>query len=150
MAGGIRDLILFRNFNLIAGFLVIILVTFAGTLYLNKFQPGFTAQPIAHSEALWNFLGLAAAGWAAALLGGCPLRQLVLAGQGNTDAAVTVGGLAAGAAAAHTFGLAASPAGVPQAGGLAVAAGLIILLALSLRVCFRTAAEERRKVHAGG
>ena len=149
MAGGIRDLILFRNFNLIAGFLMIILVTFAGSLYLNKFQPGFAAQPIAHSEALWNFLGLAAAGWAGALLGGCPLRQLVLAGQGNTDAAVTVGGLAAGAAAAHTFGLAAGPAGVPQAGGLAVAAGLIILLALSIRVCFSSVAVERRKVNAG-
>ncbi|WP_418792125.1 YedE family putative selenium transporter [Phosphitispora sp. TUW77] len=149
MAGGIRDLILFRNFNLILGFLVIILTTFAGSIYLHKFQPGFTAQPIAHSEAIWNFLGLALAGWAAALLGGCPLRQLVLAGQGNTDAAITVAGLMAGAAASHIFGLAASPKGVPMAGGMAVVAGLIILLAVSFGVCFKVVADERRKVNAG-
>ncbi|PKM79799.1 MAG: YedE-related selenium metabolism membrane protein [Firmicutes bacterium HGW-Firmicutes-14] len=150
MAGGIRDLILFRNFNLISGFLVIILVTFAGSLAMGKFKLGFAAQPIAHTEAIWNFLGLAAAGWAAALLGGCPLRQLVLAGQGNTDAAVTILGLITGAAIAHNFGLAASPKGVPAAGQAAVVAGLIILLAVSVAVYFGVAAAERRKIHVSG
>ena len=29
-------------------------------------------------------------GWGSVLLGGCPLRQLILAGEGNTDSAVTV------------------------------------------------------------
>ena len=49
-----------------------------------------------------------AVGFAAVLAGGCPLRQLILAGQGSSDSAVTVLGMFAGVAACHNFGLAAS------------------------------------------
>ena len=56
------------------------------------------------------------AGFGCILLGGCPLRQLILAGEGNTDSAVTVLGLMAGAAFAHNFGLASSGEG-PTANG---------------------------------
>ena len=45
---------------------------------------------------------------AAVLAGGCPLRQLILAGQGSSDAAVTVMGLFVGAALCHNLGLASS------------------------------------------
>jgi len=45
-------------------------------------------------------------GWGSVLLGGCPLRQLILAAQGNGDSAVTVFGMLVGAALAHNFGLA--------------------------------------------
>ena len=45
---------------------------------------------------------------AAVLAGGCPLRQLILAGQGSSDSAMTVIGMFIGAALAHNFGLAAS------------------------------------------
>jgi YedE family putative selenium metabolism protein len=148
MAGGIRDLILFRNVNLILGFLVIILVTLAGSLAMGNFKTGFEAQPIAHSEAIWNFLGLALAGWSAALLGGCPLRQLVLSGQGNTDATVTVAGLLAGAAAAHIYGLAASPKGVPVYGMYAVIAGFAVVLALSLTIYFKNTVVKGGETHA--
>ena len=47
-------------------------------------------------------------GFAATLAGGCPLRQLVLAGQGSSDAAMTVVGMFVGAALCHNFGLASS------------------------------------------
>jgi hypothetical protein len=49
----------------------------------------------------------------AILLGGCPLRQLVLAGNGSADAAVAVLGMMAGTALAHNCNLvkAASPYG---------------------------------------
>ncbi len=149
MAGGIRDLILFKNFNLILGFLAIIAVSLAGSLAIGSFHLGFKAQPIAHTEALWNFTGLAAAGWAAALLGGCPLRQLIMSGQGNTDAVITVLGLIAGAAAAHNFGWAASAKGVPAAGQIAVIAGLVVLLAVSLAVYYRAVSAERRNLNVG-
>ncbi len=145
MAGGIRDLLLFKNLNLIFGFLLIIMVTLAGSLAMGTFKLGFQDQPIAHSEVLWNFLGLTVAGWAAALLGGCPLRQLVLAGQGNTDSAITVAGLAAGAAAAHNFGFAASPKGVPELGAIAVIVSLAVLLAVSFAMYFKTVSTERRQ-----
>ena len=108
-AGSIRDVILMRNFDLltiIGGFFVVMLVFNAAT---GRFVLGFdTPGVIAHSEHLWNVLGMYAVGCAAVLAGGCPLRQLILAGQGSSDSAVTVLGMFAGAAAAHNFGLAAS------------------------------------------
>ena len=70
-------------------------------MILGYFNPGFAGQPIAPTDGLWNALGMALAGFGCVLLGGCPLRQLVLAGEGNTDSAITVFGLMAGAAVAH-------------------------------------------------
>lgn len=148
MAGGIRDLILFRNFNLILGFFVIVLVTMVGSLVMGNFKLGFTGQPIAHTEALWNFLGLALAGWSAALLGGCPLRQLVLTGQGNTDSAVTVLGLIAGAAVAHSFNIAASAKGVTLYGQYAVIAGFVLITALSLAIYYKKVNVQGSETHA--
>lgn len=108
-AGSIRDVILIRNFDLltiIGGFFVVMLIFNIAT---GRFVPAFdTPGVIAHSEHLWNILGMYAVGFAAVLAGGCPLRQLILAGQGSSDSAVTVLGMFAGAAAAHNFGLAAS------------------------------------------
>ena len=49
-----------------------------------------------------------AVGFAAVLAGGCPLRQLILAGQGSSDSAVTVLGMFFAAALCHNFGLASS------------------------------------------
>ena len=57
---------------------------------------------------LWNILGMYAVGFAAVLAGGCPLRQLILAGQGSSDSAVTVLGMFFAAALCHNFGLASS------------------------------------------
>lgn len=148
MAGGIRDLILFRNFNLILGFFVIVLVSLVGSLVMGTFKPGFAAQPIAHTEALWNFLGLALAGWSAVFLGGCPLRQLVLTGQGNTDSAITVFGLVAGAVVAHTYNIAASAKGVTANGQYAVIAGFIIIAAISIANHFKNLKVDGSETHA--
>lgn len=49
--------------------------------------------PIAHAQTLWNILSMYAAGFAAVLLGGCPLRQLVLAGTGSSDSVIIVLGM---------------------------------------------------------
>ena len=100
------------------------------------------SQPVAHSQHLWSFLGMALAGWGSILLGGCPLRQLILAGEGNGDAAVTVLGMIVGAAIAHNFGLAGNPdsvvdgtyqvGGIGTAGMIAVVTGFVVLLVVSL------------------
>ncbi len=66
------------------------------------------------------------------LLGGCPLRQLILAGEGNTDSAVTVMGSLVGAAIAHNFGLASSPAGATTNGKVAVLICLVLIVLISL------------------
>ena len=88
-AGSIRDVILMRNFDLITviGGLFAVMLVF--NLATGGFKLSFAGQPVAHSQHIWNILGLYAVGFAAVLAGGCPLRQLVLAGQGSSDSAVT-------------------------------------------------------------
>ncbi len=134
MVGGIRDAVMFKDFRLISGFIAIIVAVFVGNLLTNKFTGfSFADQPIAHSEWLWNLLGMVLVGWGSLLLGGCPLRQLILAGEGTTDSAVTITGFIVGAAVSHNLGLASSATGIgtgPVA--LAVIVGMAVLLVISL------------------
>ena len=132
MVGGIRDAILFRESTLLLGFIAIIVFTLAGNLILGKFNLGFIDQPIAHNDGLWNFLGMALVGWGSVLLSGCPLRQLILTGEGNVDSAVTALGMIVGAAICHNFGLASSAAGPTVNGQVAVVICLALLLIVSL------------------
>lgn len=135
MVGGIRDLILFREPKLILGFGAIFAAALIGNLCFGAFHPGFLEQPVAHTDGLWNALGMFLAGYGCVLLGGCPLRQLVLSGEGNADSASAVLGLMAGAAFAHNFGLASSGAGPTNAGKIAVVIGLAVV---SVIACVNT------------
>jgi YedE family putative selenium metabolism protein len=125
--GGFRDALLFRDFHLLWGAVALVATVLLGNLILGKFHLGFSDQPIAHTDGLWNFMGMALAGWGSVLLGGCPLRQLILSGEGNSDSAVTVAGLITGAAICHNFGLASSAKGPTANGQIAVALGFVIL-----------------------
>lgn len=140
MVGGIRNSVMFRDFGLISGFLAILIAVIIGNLILGKFNLGFEGQPIAHTDGVWNFLGMALVGWLSVLLGGCPLRQLVLSGEGNSDAAMAVLGMLAGAAFCHNFGLASSAGGPTANGKVAVIIGFVVALLVSL-VCTRRAKE---------
>lgn len=135
MVGGIRDLVLFREPKLILGFAAVFLAALAGNAALGFFHPGFADQPVAHTDGLWNALGMFLAGYGCVLLGGCPLRQLVLSGEGNADSAAAVLGLMAGAALAHNFGLASSAAGPTPAGRIAVIIGIAVV---SVIACVNT------------
>ncbi len=136
MAGGIRDAVMFKDFHLLSGFGAILVTVLAGNLLLNSFHPMAAVQPVAHHDYIWSFLGMALAGWGSILLGGCPLRQLILAGEGNGDSAVTIFGMLVGAALAHNFGLAGSADamadGVFQAGGVSTAGRAAIIVGLVL------------------
>ena len=134
MVGGIRDAILFKEFKLLLGFVAIFLAALVTNLILTAttdgtyFKLAFEGQAVAHMDGLWNALGMLLVGFACVLLGGCPLRQLVLAGEGNSDSAITVIGLLLGAAFAHNFGLASSAKGPTDAGKIAVIIGLVIVI----------------------
>ena len=150
MVGGVRDAVMFKQFGLITGFIVVILTVLAGNAILGNFgetYKGFklVGQPIASADWLWNFLGMLIVGWGSALLGGCPLRQLILAGEGNSDSAISVLGMIAGAAFAHNFKLASGASkladdgttvtgGSTHNGHIAVIA-IIVLLAIVSVVC---------------
>jgi len=128
--GAIRDLILFRQFHLMAGFLALLAVALVVNMVLGQFNPGFEGQPVAHNLFFWNFFGMLVAGLAFALAGGCPGRQLFMSGEGNSDAALFVLGMIAGAALAHNWGLASSPAGLGPNGAVAGVIGLAVCLAI--------------------
>lgn len=149
-AGSIRDVVLMKNFDLltvIGGLFVVMLVFNVAT---GKFVVGFnTPGIIAHSQHLWNILGMYAVGFAAVLAGGCPLRQLVLAGQGSSDAAVTVLGLFFGATLCHNLGLASSGTAVNAETqelvmGAATPNGKIAVI-ICIIVCFIIAFTNKRE-----
>lgn len=129
--GGFRDSIMLKKFDMLIPYVMVALTVLIGNLIYGTFQFGFDHQPIAHTDWLWNFLGLGMVGFGSALVSGCPFKQLLLAGSGNVDAAVTVLGMIAGAAIAHNFGLAASPKGVPFAGKIAYVALFACLLVIA-------------------
>lgn len=132
MVGGIRDLIMFKDTYLMWGFVAIFVVALVGNLVLGYFKLGFADQPIAFNDGTWNFMGMLVAGWGSVLLGGCPLRQLILSGEGNADSAITVMGMVVGAAFAHNFKLASSAEGATPNGKIAIFIVLGILLAISV------------------
>ena len=138
MVGGIRDAVLFGEYKLLFGFVAILISALVMNLILGAvtgtafFTPGFAGQPIAHTDGLWNALGMYLAGFACILLGGCPMRQLILSGEGNTDSVVAVLGLMAGAAFAHNFGLASSADGPTANGKIAVVIGIVVVAVIAV------------------
>lgn len=127
-----RDAILFGDKQMLFGFIAVIAVCVLGNLLLGKFKLSMQGQPVAHTDWLWNMLGMLLVGWGSVLLGGCPLRQLILSGEGSADASVTVLGYIAGAAFCHNFGLASSAKGPTVNGQIAVAVSLVLVLVIGL------------------
>ncbi len=126
--GAIRDLVLFGQTHLLGGFVALLVFAFLSNLVLGQFKMGFENQPVAHTLHVWNFAGMALAGLAFCLAGGCPGRQLFLSGEGDGDAAVFVLGMIVGAGISHNFGLASSPSGIGPHGVEAVVVGLAVCL----------------------
>ncbi len=130
--GALRDVVLLRDMHLFNGVLALLVAVFITSLALGQFKPGFEGQPIAHTDALWNFGGMVLAGLTFTLAGGCPGRQVFLSGEGDADAAIFVFGMIVGAGVAHTYSMASSPAGVGANGPAIVLIGLVILSVIGL------------------
>lgn len=126
--GAIRDLIMLKDAHLFKGIMAFIVAAFVANLALGSFKPGFEGQPVAHTMQLWNFVGMLLSGLAFTLAGGCPGRQLIMAGEGDNDAGVFVLGMLVGAAFAHNFSLASSGTGVGAFGRPAAILGLLFCL----------------------
>lgn len=128
--GGVRDLFLIRDPHLFRGLVAALVAATVANLILGQFRLGFEGQPVAHTNHPWNFLGMVLVGLGPTLLGGCPLRQLILSGEGDADAGMVVLGMIAGAAFAHNFNLASSPKEVTTGGMVATITGLVVMLAI--------------------
>lgn len=151
--GAIRNPFLGRNFHMLYGVAAMLVTVFVLNLALGKFNAGFTGQPIAHSNHLWNFVGMALAGLCFEMAGGCPGRQLFMTGEGNTDAGVFVVGMIVGAAFAHNFSLASAPDRVADGalllGGPGLNGQVAVVLGLAFCLVLGFAMRERQESPAG-
>jgi YedE family putative selenium metabolism protein len=128
--GGIRDIILMKNAYLLQGILSFLAFVFIANLFLGQFNPG--AHPIAHTNVLAGFLGMTVVGLGSTMIGGCPFRQTILSGYGNTDSGISILGMLVGTAIAHNFLLAAKPSGATSNAMVSVVIGIVLLVLIGL------------------
>ena len=126
--GAFRDLFLFRYTHLFLGLAAMFAAAFIANALTGGLKFGFEGQPVAHSDFLWNYLGMVTAGLAFALAGGCPGRQLFMAGEGDSDADIFALGMLVGAAMAHNLGTASSGTGIGVYGMQATIIGFAVCL----------------------
>lgn len=126
--GSIRDIFIVKDFHLFSGVAAFAISAFVMNIIFGQFKAGFAGQPVAHDLHLWNFFGMVLSGLAFAMAGGCPGRQLILSGEGDTDAAIFVFGMFAGAAFSHNFSIASSPNGIGTFGAYGTIIGIIFSL----------------------
>lgn len=132
MVAGIRDSVMFKDFHMLFAFVGIIVATLIGNAMTGNLHFSFADQPVAHTDGLWNALGMLLVGFGSVLLGGCPLRQLILSGSGNADSGIAVLGTTVGAAFCHNFKLASSAEGPTANGKIAVILFIVITAVIAI------------------
>jgi hypothetical protein len=154
--GGWRDIFLARDFYLFSGLAAFLAGALATNYIVGNFAAGgllgsphgdiiyhwgFSNQPyalsyldaagaIAWPHYIWTFLGFSLVGLAATQMGACPLRNVALSGEGDSDAGVSVLGYIAGGAMAVNFMVASSAGNLGKYAAWAVAGGLLFCLTL--------------------
>jgi hypothetical protein len=121
---------MFKDLHLFNGIIAFVIAAFIANLLLGQFKLGFEGQPIAHTNVLWNAMGMVLSGLAFTLAGGCPGRQFIMSGEGDGDAAVFILGMLFGAAIAHNFSLASSGTGPGAFGPAATIIGIMFCLSV--------------------
>jgi len=147
--GAVRNLVLTRDLSLFLGVVAMTVGAAAANLVFGQFKLGFAGQPVAHESHLWNLGGMVLSGLAFVLGGGCPGRQLVLSGEGDGDAALFVLGMFAGAAFAHNFSTASSPAGPGAWGPASVVTGLAVCVVIGFSMRERVSPEGASSCSSG-
>lgn len=146
--GSFRDVLLMGDTHLISGVGALFVTALIMNLVLGQVNFGFSAQPVAHSNQLWNFLGMVLAGLAFSLAGGCPGRQLFLSGEGDGDAGIFVMGMIVGAGIAHNFSLAGCPDqmvdGVLTVGGISIWGQAAVIVGILFCLVVGYTARERK------
>lgn len=132
ITGGIKNLFLgrvYQDISVVTAFFVTVLIF---NLLTGGFRFSYLFEPGGHTDLTWAFLSMGMVGFGSILIGGCPFRQLVLAGTGEVDAGWAVLGMLAGAALSVTLGLSSTAAGVSVPGKLAVLGGWMFFLGMGL------------------
>ena len=114
------------------GLLVFVVAAAAASMVSGRFNLTLYGQPGAHLEHVWSFLGMGLVGWISVLIGGCPFRQLIKAGEGDADAGLVVIGMFIGGALSQSWDIAATAAGVSLYGKVAILLGFAFVACGSL------------------
>jgi uncharacterized protein len=133
ITGSIRDTLLMGfRISAIWGLLAFMTVSLVLSMITGRFNPGLYGQPGAHLDYIWSFLGMGLVGWISVLIGGCPFRQLIKAGEGDADAGLVVVGMFIGGALAQSWGIAATADGVSLYGKVSLLVGFILVALTSI------------------
>ncbi len=133
ITGSLRDILLIgRRAPQLAGLAAFLIAAILLSMAFGNFRLSLYGQPGAHLEYIWSFLGMGLVGWLSVMIGGCPFRQLIKSGEGDADAGMAVAGMFLGGAIVQSWGIAATAAGVPFFGKIAVLAGLAFAILMSL------------------
>jgi len=132
VVGAVRNFMLAGDMSLLIGLGLMLAAAVVANVITEQFHLGMVDQPGSHLEHIWSFLGMFLTGLASVQLGGCPYRQLILAGEGNADSGVATLGMLVGAGLVHAWDLASSTAGVTFNGQIAVLVGIGFCLVLGL------------------
>jgi len=136
VTGGIGNFIVSGDRSLLYGVVSMLAFGFLASLAFGQFTAGFEGQPGSHTAYLWSFLGMTLVGVTSILIGGCPFRQLILAGQGSADAGAAVLGMVAGGALVQNWGISSTSMGPTVVGQAATLLGLafVLILGVAMRV----------------
>ena len=140
--GAFRMMFIDKAWPMLLAIVALTIGALVTNLSFKQFNMGIGGMPIAHSNHLWNFLGMVLAGLASCLARGCPGRQLILAGEGDSDATMFILGMVVSAGFAHNWFLAAVPDKIVESelivqgpgpyGMIAVVVGLLFCVIVGL------------------
>ena len=148
IVGALREAVVSRQLKLLVALIGMLAAVCIGNLLTGRFRLGFTGMPISHTVYLWSFLGIVLCGLAFSLGQGCPGRQLVLAGEGDSDAAIFCVGMLFGAGICHNWALVSAPDkmtdGILTVGGPTVPAKIAIVIGIIVCVLVGLCGKRRR------
>jgi hypothetical protein len=132
VSGALRNFFLTRSARMLGGLLLLFVAALTVNVAAGMFHPGLYDQPASHLDFGWAAGGMFLVGLGAVLIGGCPFRQLVMAGEGDADAGVAVLGMLVAGGLVQSWGLRSTIAGATPAGKLATLIGLALVLGTAL------------------
>lgn len=121
-----------KSTGLLAGIASLFVFALAASILTGQFSLGWHGQPSSNESHIWNFSGMLMVGFGSVIIKGCPFRQLILSGQGDTEAGSAVMGMLAGAAVVQNWGLGGDASGTPFEGKMAVLIGITALIVIGL------------------
>ena len=145
MMAGFRNFFIAKDTRLLKGIITFFGVALALAFATGHMHVGLNGQPGSHTAHGWTFLGMFLVGGISVLANGCPFRQIIMAGEGNTDAGLTLLGMMLGGGIVHSWGIRSTIAGPTFLGKIALLTGLIFLITIG--IVFRTRNKKKQRLY---